>query len=325
MINWNYKMGLLPFEKKKRKIIVKKETEIKTEERTLKEMIEYGIIVINKPAGPSSHQVSDYVKKILEINKAGHSGTLDPNVTGVLPVALGRATRIAQALLKAGKEYVCLMHLHEEISREKLEKIMQSFTGKIKQLPPVKSAIKRQIRERTIYYIEILDIKEQDVLFKVGCEAGTYIRKLCHDIGEKLGFGAHMSELIRTKAGPFDESQMVTLQDLADAYHYYKKGKETELRKMIMPIEKGIEHLPKIWVLDTTVDSLCHGATLHMPGIAKLETGIKPEDTVAILTLKNELVATGKAKRKSEDIQKKQKGIAFKSDQVFMQPGTYPK
>ena len=134
-----------------------------------------------------------------------------------------------------------------------------------------------------------------------------------------------MAELRRTKAGPFDESTSITLQDLKDAVVFYEKGDETELRKAIQPVENAVSHLPKVWVLDTTVDSLCHGASLNLPGISKLESGIKINDYVAIMTLKNELVAIGRAKMTSEDMKKKEKGLAIVLERVFMDPGVYPK
>lgn len=186
-------------------------------------------------------------------------------------------------------------------------------------MPPVRSAIKRQLREREIYYLTIIEIDGRDVLFKVGCEAGTYIRKLCTDIGEKLGTSAHMAELVRTKAGPFKAENMITLHDLKDAFE------ENKLNKLIQPIEKAVEHLPKIWVLDTSVDSLCHGALLSTPGISKLESGINQNDLVAIFTLKNELICIGKAKMNSQNMLRQEKGIAINKIKVFMERGTYPK
>jgi len=241
-----------------------------------------------------------------------------------LPIALGSATKIVQVLLKAGKEYIAIMHLHKEVEEKKLKEVFKEFTGKIRQKPPVKSAVKRVERTRQIYYFEILEIEEQDVLFKVGCEAGTYIRKLIHDIGKKLGTGAHMAQLRRTKAGPFTEETLLTLQDLQDAFHYYKEeNKEKYLRKIIQPVENAIEHLPKIWVFDTTVESLCHGSDLKVPGISKLNDKITKNDSIAILTLKDELVALGTANLSSNEILKKEKGIAVKTEKVFMKPGTY--
>jgi len=324
--------NLMPFERIKRDVFVRKESKSSSsygcepDNRSTEELIKYGIINVDKPKGPTSHQVSAYTQKILNIGKSGHSGTLDPKVTGCLPVATGHATRIVQALLNAGKEYVCVMHLHNEVKETKIRDAMNQFVGKIKQLPPIKSAVKRQWRFRTIYYIEILDIVDQDVLFKIGCQAGTYIRKICHDVGVEIGVGAHMAELRRSKAGPFNESTAVSLMDLQDAYCFYKEeGKDKWLRKIIQPVENGVAHLAKIWVVDSTVDALAHGADLAVPGISKVESDIQLEDTVAIMSLKGELVALGSARMISKDMIKKPKGIAVKTNKVFMIPGTYPK
>lgn len=312
-------MNKLPFETIKREVIsLSKDFRLNTYKSDIPELLNNGIILIDKPAGPTSHQVSDQVKKILNIEKAGHSGTLDPNVTGVLPIALANGTKIIQALLNAGKEYVCVMHVHDDVPEEKLRQTINSFIGKIKQVPPVKSAVKRQERIRTIYYINILEINKRDVLFRVGCQAGTYIRKLCSDIGEKLGTGAHMSELRRTKAGPFNESQIISLHDLTDAFYEYKEGKIDLIEKILHPIEAGIKHLPKIWAKDSTVESLCHGAQLNIPGIARLESNIKVKDMVAVLDSKNKLILLGNAVMSSEEIVNKNQGMAVKTLRVFM-------
>ncbi len=322
----------LPFERIKRDILIRKKAKTSPNfgkdpyKRDIKENIGYGIININKPKGPTSHQVSSYIKDILKLDKCGHSGTLDPKVTGVLPTATGRATRIVQTLLNAGKEYICVMHIHKEVNEEELRKVIGSFVGKIKQLPPIKSAVKRQERYRKIYYLHVYEIIEKDVLFKVGCQAGTYIRKLCHDIGKKLGVGAHMAELIRTKAGPFNSESMVTIQDLEDSLYYFnKEGNEKYVRNVILPLEQAVTHLPKVWVLDSAVNSLCHGTDVGVPGISKVESDIQLDETIAVMTLKEELVCLGKARMISKDIQKKEKGIAIKVEKVFMLPGTYPK
>ncbi|MCC7574472.1 RNA-guided pseudouridylation complex pseudouridine synthase subunit Cbf5 [Candidatus Woesearchaeota archaeon] len=324
--------NVLPFEKRSFDVLTKQvsvtndSVGCSPENRSVKELLDSGIIILNKPSGPTSHQAVDFLKKVLDIKKAGHSGTLDPGVTGVLPVALSGATRITHCLLTAGKEYVCLMHLHKVISEEILRDVLKNhFLGSITQLPPVKSAVKRQLRKRNIYYLEILQIKGSDVLFRVGCEAGTYIRKLVHDIGLKLGCGAHMAELVRTKAGPFSEDEMVSLQDLADAFHFYNEGDDSLLKKMIKPVERGVDHLKKIFIHDGAVDSLCNGAFLKVPGISKLDSDIVKGDVVAVLTLKNELVLVGEALLNSNNMIKLAKGLAVKTDQVFMKPGVYPK
>ncbi|HIH31525.1 TPA: RNA-guided pseudouridylation complex pseudouridine synthase subunit Cbf5 [Candidatus Woesearchaeota archaeon] len=321
----------LPFESLNREIIVKKEYESSNkfgklpEEKSIEEMLNYSLINIDKPSGITSHQVSALVKDILEKEKAGHSGTLDPAVTGVLPIGVNKATRIMQWLLTAGKEYVCLMHIHDDFDKNKIINAMKQFTGKLMQLPPVKSAVKRQIRERNVYYVEIIDVDGRDVLFKIGTQAGTYIRKWVHDFGLTLGTNAHMVELRRTKAGPFNEDNLVTLTDLKDAYHYYKEGNPEKIRKMLITPESAVSHLKKIYVMDTTVNSLCHGAFLKVPGITSLEKNIDKEDIVAVFTLKNELILIGRALMDAEDIIKNERGIAVKTEQVFMDPGVYPR
>ena len=337
---------VLPFETIKREVLTKKKAETdpsygcKPEERPVEVLINYGVVNINKPKGPTSHQAAEYLQKVLHINKAGHSGTLDPGVTGVLPMALGRATRIVQTLLPAGKEYVGIMHLHKPVDKNKIKKVLDEFVGKIKQLPPIKSAVKRQVRERRIYYIDILEIENQDVLFRIGCQAGTYIRKFCHDAGKKLKVGGHMAQLIRTKAGPFTEKDMVTLHDLSDSYWLWKIGirdskftkqsfvkekQDQSIKKYIKPVEEAIPHIPKVWIMDNAIDTVCHGSDLKVPGISKLNSEIKKEDTIAIMSLKDELVALGIAEISSGEMMDRERGVAVKTHKVFMEPGTYPK
>lgn len=325
-------MQQLPFERIKREIFIKRKAKTDAkfgsapEKRSVEELIGFGVVNINKPKGPTSHQVSSYVQKILGLKKSGHSGTLDPKVTGVLPVALGRATRIVQALLPAGKEYVVIMHLHKEADEDNIRKACSRFVGKIKQMPPIKSAIKREWRYRKIYYLDIIEIDGKDVLFRVGCQAGTYIRKLVHDIGQELKVGAHMAELIRTKAGPFSDNDMHTMQDLTDAYWYYRNdANERFIRQVVRPIEFAVSHMPKVWILDSTVNSVCHGSDVKIPGVASVESDIQEGEQIAVMTLKDELVATGTAKMISRDIIKKEKGIAVKVSKVFMKHDAYPK
>jgi len=324
-------MNSLPFEKRRAKILVKRQAETEPkhgcipEQRPADVLVQYGIVNLNKPKGPTSHQVSDYVQRILKIGKAGHSGTLDPGVTGVLPIALGNATRIVQTLLIAGKEYIGVMHLHDEVPTKELELAIKKFTGTITQLPPLRSAIKRQLRQRTVYYLDVLEVQGKDVLFRVGCEAGTYIRKLCHDLGIALKTGAHMAQLHRTKAGPFTDEDYVTMQDLDDAMWYWKnENNDKLLRNCIRPVEAGVAHLPKVYVQDSAVDTLCHGATLKVPGIVKLDADIAKGQHVAIMTLKNELIALGEAQHNADELMTLERGEAIKTHKVFMQPGTYP-
>jgi len=294
--------------------------------RPIEQYINLGVVNIDKPKGPTSHQVTSWVRNMLRLKKAGHSGTLDPAVTGVLPIGLGNATAIVQALLPFGKEYVTLMMLHGDSSKKQVKKVFEYFNEKIYQRPPLKSSVKRELRIREIYKIHLIQKKERYVLFRVFCEAGTYIRKLCHDAGLVLGTGAHMQQLRRTSVAYFNESNIVTLYDLKDAFEIYREKKdESELRRCIMPMEKGIQHLKKIWVNDYAVDSISHGSPLHAPGVSKLETGIERDDLIGIFTLKNEIAALGTSTVSSKEICDLTHGTVAVPTRVLMKAGTYPK
>lgn len=217
------------------------------------------------------------------------------------------------------------MHIHTLIDENTIRKTLSDFIGKIKQMPPKKSAVKRQLRTREIYYLEILEIKDQDVLFRVGCEAGTYIRTLCVNLGKAMNTKAHMQELVRTKVAHFTQEDWISLHDLKDAVEEYKEGNETDLRKIIYPVERAVDSLPKIYLLDSAVDSICHGAFLSTPGVAKLDSDIEVNDLVAIMTLKNELVGLGIAKMNSQNILKQERGVAVTNTRIYMETNTYPK
>ncbi len=294
-------------------------------ERTVRELLKNGFINLDKPAGPTSHQVVSWVKEILEIEKAGHGGTLDPAVTGVLPVALGDAARALQVLLVAGKEYVALMKLHKHVEEKKIREVCKSFVGEISQMPPLRSAVKRVRRTREVYYLEVLEVHDTEVLFRVGCEAGTYIRTLCVDIGKKLGCGAQLAELRRTRVGNITEETVVTLQDLKDAFFFWKEdGDDTELRKTILSMERLLDVVPKIVVRDSAVDALCHGANLAMPGVVEIDDDIKKGEIAAVVSLKGEGVALVKMEVSSELVIQKDTGICASLERVLMNKGTYP-
>jgi H/ACA ribonucleoprotein complex subunit 4 len=290
----------------------------------VRELLNNGFINLDKPAGPTSHQVVAWVKEILEIEKAGHGGTLDPAVTGVLPTGLGDAARALQVILVAGKEYVALMKLHKEVEEKKIREVCKSFIGEISQMPPVRSAVKRVRRTREVYYLEILEIQRTEVLFRVGCEAGTYIRTLCVDIGKKLGCGAQLVELRRSRVGNITEDSAVTLQDLKDAYIFWKEdGDDEELRKTILSMERLLEVVPKIVVRDSAVDALCHGANLAIPGVVELDD-MKPGEIAAVMSLKGEGVALVKMELPSVQVIEKDTGICASLERVLMNKGTYP-
>jgi len=219
------------------------------------------------------------------------------------------------------------MKLHSEVPEDKVTKVLDEFQGPLYQRPPVRSSVKRQLRTRTIYYIDFMEMDERNVLFKVGCEAGTYIRKLCYDVGEVLGCGAHMQELRRTRVGPFvEDKSLVTLHDLSYLFSQWQETKdEGMLRKFVYPMEKALELMPKIHVRDSAVDALCHGAHLTAPGVLSLDAGIKIGDTVAVFTQKGEAVTMSKAFVSSEKMLKMDHGFVAKTQRVLMPRGMYPK
>ncbi|HLC32122.1 MAG TPA: RNA-guided pseudouridylation complex pseudouridine synthase subunit Cbf5 [Candidatus Nanoarchaeia archaeon] len=247
--------------------------------KTIQQLIKFGVINIDKPTGPTSFSVSDYLRKTLNINKTSHMGTLDPAVTGVLPITLGRACRLSDYFMHRNKTYIGVMRTHKEITENELKKEIQSFIGTIKQLPPVRSRVKREIREREILSFTILEKEGNDFLFETEVQAGTYIRKLIHDLGEKIG-GAHMLELRRTKAGLFDESSLVSLYDLDKAVESYEKGDEQPLRNMVFPAEIVALLLPSITIKESFLKKALTGSPLFTSSIEKAPSLDKDEKVV---------------------------------------------
>jgi len=297
------------------------------DKRTLEQLLDYGLIILDKPPGPTSHETVAWTKRILKIPKIGHSGTLDPQVSGVLPLGLGEATKALGVLLYGPKEYHALGRFHSLPSKEKLEEVLDLFRGEIFQKPPQRSAVLRQTRTRTIYELEVLEQKERLLLARVLCEAGTYIRKLFYDMGEILGPGATMIELRRTRVDQFYESDgLVTLHELANAYALWKeKNDETKLLSMIKPIEYALSELKSVVIRDSAVDALCHGAQLAIPGILQISPDLKKGDIVAIYTQKGEAVALAESMMSEEEIRDATKGYAFETNRIIMAPNTYPK
>jgi H/ACA ribonucleoprotein complex subunit 4 len=297
------------------------------EERPIKEYIRNGVINLDKPPGPTSHQVVAWIKHILSISKAGHAGTLDPKVSGVLPVALENAVKALYAISKAEKEYVGILKLHSYVDEEKIRKVMSYFIGDVYQRPPLRSAVKRALRIKRIYNLKVLEVNNRDILFHVKCESGTYIRMLCHHIGMLLGVGGHMQELRRIASGPFKEdSSLATLHKLKDSYDIWlESGDETFLRKVIQPMERLVENMPKIFVRDSAVDAICNGANLYAQGVVRLDSTIKKGSLVALMTLKNELIALGTALKTSLEIFEMDYGVVVKTIRVIMNRRTYPK
>ncbi|MGY4884098.1 MAG: RNA-guided pseudouridylation complex pseudouridine synthase subunit Cbf5 [Nanobdellota archaeon] len=242
--------------------------------KTIKELLEFGIINIDKPSGPTSFSVSEFVCKKLGLRKTSHFGTLDPKVTGVLPVGLNRACKLTGYFLGEDKEYVGVMRIHEELPLEKIkEAIQKKFLGVITQMPPVKSRVKRQDREREIYSFELLEEGEdkKDILFRVKCQGGTYIRKLIDDLGSELNIGAHMLELRRTDAGIFNEEFAVDMYEFEKAVDEYKNGNEELLKNIIIPGEIIAKIYPEIQIKEEGLKQIFTGKPIYKKDLVKDE------------------------------------------------------
>lgn len=295
--------------------------------RSIEQLLRYGLILLDKPPGPTSHETVAWTKRILGLPKAGHSGTLDPQVSGVLPLGLGEATKALGVLLYGPKEYHAVCRFHSMPSDEELGSIIETFTGRIYQRPPQRSSVLRRTRTRMIHEMEVLEQKERLALMRIVCESGTYIRKLFYDMGEVLGPGATMVELRRTRVSQFGEDDgLVTLHQLADAFAVYQETQNASaLASLIRPVEDALSMLKSVVIRDSAVDALCHGAQLAVPGILQISPSMTKGDEVAVYTQKGEAVALAKCIMSESDILDATKGHCFETNRIIMAPDTYPR
>ncbi len=296
--------------------------------RSIEQAMRYGLVLLDKPPGPTSHETVAWTKRILGLDKIGHSGTLDPQVSGVLPLGLGEATKALGVLLLGSKEYHALARIHGAHGKIRLEDAVKTFHGPIYQKPPQRSAVMRQTRTRTIHEIEILERRDQLALMRIVCESGTYIRKLLYDMGEIMGPGATMIELRRTRVAQFDEktSTLVTMHELADAFAVWKEGGDPgALAKMILPVEAALSELKSVVIRDSAVDALCHGAQLAVPGVLRVSSDLHKGDLAAVYTQKGEAVALVEATLGAQEIADAVRGHAFQTKRIIMDVGTYEK
>jgi H/ACA ribonucleoprotein complex subunit 4 len=298
--------------------------------RPLYDYVRYGVINLDKPANPSSHEVVAWIRRILRVEKTGHSGTLDPKVTGSLIVCVERATRLVKAQQGAGKEYVCVARLHSAVeSVAKVARAIETLTGALFQRPPLISAVKRQLRIRTIYESKLLeyDAERHLVVFWVSCEAGTYIRTLCVHLGLLLGVGGHMQELRRVRSGILGEKDnLVTMHDVLDAQWQYDHNQdESYLRRVIMPLEVLLTSYKRLVVKDSAVNAICYGAKLMIPGLLRFENGCEVNEEVVLMTTKGEAIAIGVAQMTTAVMATCDHGVVAKVKRVVMERDTYPR
>jgi len=285
---------------------------------TINELLEYGFLVLDQPPGPPSHEASAYASKILEVKKAGHTGTLDPNVSGVLIILLNSSCKVASYLQETDKSYICVMQTGRPHTKKEVEDAFDNFRGKIYQTPPLASAVARKLRVREIYSLKVLEAEGRRVLFECDCEAGTYIRKLCVDAGHVLGSCGEMLELRRTKAMGVSESKAVTLQQLSDAYWLYKeKGIDSELRKILRPIEE-LATFKKVVVTDSYIPKIVRGIDLKEKDSESIDKSIAKDDLVGLYNKDGALLAVAKAMLDFEEIKKANESVvAFDLERVI--------
>ncbi|KAJ1662558.1 centromere/microtubule-binding protein cbf5 [Coemansia sp. RSA 1694] len=298
--------------------------------RSLTDYIRYGVINLDKPANPSSHEVVAWIRRILRVEKTGHSGTLDPKVTGCLIVCVDRATRLVKSQQSAGKEYVCVVRLHDALESEAaLGRAVETLTGALFQRPPLISAVKRQLRVRTIYESKLLEFDNARHLgvFWVSCEAGTYMRTLCTHLGLLLGVGGHMQELRRVRSGALTESDnLVSMHDVLDAQWVYDNTKdEAYLRRVVRPLEWLLTGYKRVVVKDSSVNAICYGAKLMVPGLLRFEDGVEVNDEVVLMTTKGEAIAIALAQMTTAVMATCDHGVVAKIKRVIMERDTYPR
>jgi H/ACA ribonucleoprotein complex subunit 4 len=281
--------------------------------------VENGLVIIDKPPGHTSHEISAFVKKITGAKRSGHAGTLDPEVSGVLPVALGRATKLLRYIAGETKVYVGIMKFRNPQPRERIEALFKKFTGELVQTPPKMSAVRKVPRKRTVYSLRLLEISSENprlALFEAKVGAGTYIRTLCEDMGKECG-GARMEELRRIAVGNITEKDAVTMEQLTDAVWLLKnKNNGAELEKIISPPERFI-FLPKAVIRDSAVASIRAGAQIAAPGMVSMESAAMGEK-VALYSESGKFVGVGVARMSSEELKQRKKGIVIKPERVHV-------
>ncbi|HXQ79495.1 MAG TPA: RNA-guided pseudouridylation complex pseudouridine synthase subunit Cbf5 [Thermoplasmata archaeon] len=285
---------------------------------------EGAFLLIDKPRGPSSHQVTAWARDLLGVSVAGHAGTLDPNVSGLLWVGVGPALKLLPLVLEFPKRYVASVVLHGPVPVKEVEKMLQEFTGPIYQTPPVRSAVKRERRVRTIHRLELVEADGPRLLLDLTADSGTYVRTLAVDLGEALGLGGHMEELRRVATGPFREKQSVALATLADAAAARAAGDPAPLLALLHPIEEVWREFPAIVVKDAAASALAHGAGLASGGILALPKPFSRGARVALVTRSGELVATGVALRGSDEVGQVKHGWVVDETRVFVDPVRFP-
>ena len=298
---------------------------IDPENLSIEQRLASGFILLDKPPGPTSHQIASWVRDLLGLERLGHGGTLDPFATGVLPLMAGKSMKLTKGILKTDKTYIAVLKFAQETNTESLNDVIDKLTGRIYNVPPEISAVKVQVRTRKIYSFELIESTSKQAIVKIACEAGTYIRTIARDMGLLLGYNVELKELRRENSGRFNLMDCVTLQEIADAVWLWKEcDNSTALEKIIHPTEKLLLDKPYIIVKDSAASALCHGAPLLRPGLIEVSDKLSSGLEVAAFTSKNEVVGIVKMSKGFTEISNETSGEIGKPVMILMEQERYP-
>ena len=281
-------------------------------------------LLVDKPRGPSSHQVTAWARDLIGVRAAGHAGTLDPNVSGLLWVGVGPALKLLPLVLEFPKRYVASVVLHGTVPPGDVRRVLAEFTGPIYQTPPVRSAVKRERRVRTVHRLDLLEMDGPRLLLDITADSGTYVRTLAVDLGEALGLGGHMEELRRVATGPFREEDSVPLATLADAAAARAAGDPAPLANLLHPMVEVWREFPTIVVKDGAASAIAHGAGLASGGILAVPRPFSRGARVTLVGRSGELLATGVALHGSEEVSRVRHGWVVDDTRVFVDPSRFP-
>lgn len=297
--------------------------------RPIGQYLKYGFLNVDKPARPSSHEITAWTKKFLKADNAGHAGTLDPGVTGTLIICLNNSTRLVKSQAEDGKEYICVIKLHGDTTLHDFEQACRKFIGRVFQKPPEVSGVKKKLRVRRVYELEILefDAESNTSILRVKCEAGTYIRTLCEHIGVVLGIGAHMLELRRSRTGQVTEfHNSVTMHEVLDAAYLWKEhGDDSYLKAIVNPVECLLVKKKRIIMKDTAVNAITYGAKIMLPGVLRFDDSIEVGEEIVVITTKGEAICVAYAQMTSMQLATVEHGVAAKIRRMVMDRDTYPR
>jgi H/ACA ribonucleoprotein complex subunit 4 len=296
------------------------------DERTLEQRLASGFLLIDKPAGPTSHQLAAWARDLLGLERLGHGGTLDPFATGVLPLMAGRCMKITNKVLKHRKSYIAVFRFKSMPDEATLRVAMAGMTGRIYNVPPEVSAVKVQVRTRRIHMFDLLDLDGNDAVARITCEAGTYIRTMARDIGLLLNTPVELKELRRETSGMFHLEHCITMDQLADAVWLWKEcGDESALLRIVHPIEKLLVELPRCHVKDSAVAALAFGAPLLRPGLVDLPMDLSKGSELLVTSMKGEAVGFVKLKADSNTIASMGEGEVARPSMVLIDTEVYPR